>query len=404
MLPWRRARAFVLFAGRAAGRCLPLRNSSGLFFFFPFYQVGGAEKIHADIVACVADHHRPWIFFTNPSKDAKFKPLFEKSARLFDISFLTPGSLRYYGYVAALASFINRHERAVVFGCNTVLFYDLIPRLKADVRRIDLLHAFGGGIEHVSLAAVSEIDTRVVYSSRAFNELKEQYRAARLDTNALLNRIAFIDNQVPVPDNYTEKGQHKRLQLLYVGRGSAEKRVHLIGRAAARLRRAGAAADFILVGDVRAAIEAEHQSSCIFKGEIADPLELNELYAEADALLLTSSREGFPMAIMEAMAHAVVPISTDVGGIPDHVKHNVNGILIENGEEEQIVEALCEAVNAIERDRALLKEMSREAYRYARQHFAPERFCAAYRQLLLQEKPQARSEREDLKRMPRHSS
>jgi glycosyltransferase involved in cell wall biosynthesis len=384
-LPWERLKSISIGAGKVAGRLLPKRNESGLFFFFPFYQIGGAEKVHADIVACVADR-RPWVFFTNRSKDEKFKSLFEKSAVVFDISHLTLGSFAYYAYVGAVAAFINRHERAVAFGSNNVFFYHLIPHLGEGVRIVDLLHAFGGGIEHVSLPLATELDARVVLSSQAFSDLEAQYSAHGLPP-ALMDRVTFIDNQVAVPDNYPLKHTEGRLQVLYVGRGAEEKRVHLVGRVAARCRESGVAADFVLVGDNRAGVAAEHRSACLFKGELADPIELNRLYAEADALLLTSAREGFPLVIMEAMAHGAVPLSTDVGGISRHVHSGANGLLVENGEEEQIVKDLVEAIAGLDGDRALLAEMSRSAYEYARQNFAPQRFCAAYRGLLLPEEP-----------------
>ncbi|HYY55968.1 MAG TPA: glycosyltransferase family 4 protein, partial [Pyrinomonadaceae bacterium] len=348
-------------------------------------QVGGAEKVHADIVACVAER-RPWVFFTNQSKDTKFKPLFEKHARLFDISFLTLGSLRYYGYVGALASLINRHEGAVVFGSNTVFFYHLISHLRKDVRRIDLLHNFGGGIEQVSLPFAPEIDTRVICIGRTLSDLETQYAAGGVEPR-LLDRVELIRLQVSVPDAYTEKQRGQALRVLYVGRAAREKRVHLVCEAARRCRQMKIRAEFTLVGVTESEMDERFSDSCIFKGEIADPEALYEIYDRADVLVLTSVYEGASLVVMEAMAHGAVPLSTDVGGISDHVKHNINGILIENGEEEQIVDALCEAVYRLERDRSLLEEMSREAYLYARQHFAPQRFCAAYCQLLLREKP-----------------
>lgn len=385
-LPWERSKNISLAAGGLAGLLLPRRNKSRLFFFFPFYQIGGAEKVHADIVACVADL-RPWVFFTNPSKDAKFKSLFEKSARLFDLSFLNLGSLAYYAYVGALAAFINRHGKAVVFGSNNVFFYHLISHLKRDVRCIDLLHAFGGDIEHVSLPLAARLDKRVILSRQSYADLEAQYRAHGVDVR-LLDRIEFIDNQVSVPDNYPSKRANNRLQVLYVGRGTAEKRVHLVGRVADRCRLTGLAVDFILVGDNSAAVAAEHRAACIFKGEIADAEELNKLYVGTDALLLTSASEGFPLVIMEAMAHGAVPVSTDVGGISHHVQHGANGILIENGDEERIVRAMVEAIEQLVLDRMLLAGMSRRAYEYARQHFARSGFCTAYRRLLVKDDQQ----------------
>jgi L-malate glycosyltransferase len=377
----------LLNIGKAVGLVSPRKNNPALFFFFPFYQVGGAEKIHTDIVACVADQ-KPFLFFTNRSKDQKFKSLFEKNGRVFDLSSLINNRYAYYVCLGALAGFINRHPGAVVFGCNSVFFYQLLPRLRKDVRRIDLLHAFGGDIEHVSLPYVHEIDTRVVYSSRAFSDLKAQYASQGADLK-LLNRITFIDNQTVIPETYAEKPLNPRLKVIYVGRGTEEKRVHLIGRAADQCRRAGVAAEFIFVGDVSDAVEIQHRDACIFKGEIGEFKELEKIYNEADVLVLTSRSEGFPVVIMEAMAHGVVSVSTNVGGIADHVREGFNGLLIRAEDEAEIVASLVGVVERLSRDRTSLKEMSHNAYEYARQHFAPQRFCASYRRLLLEGKPPA---------------
>jgi glycosyltransferase involved in cell wall biosynthesis len=371
----------LLLIGQSVGFLLPRRKASSLFFFFPFFQIGGAEKIHADIVACVADR-KPLIFFTNPSKDQKFKSLFAAHARTFDLSSLINHRFAHYLCLGALSAFINKHERSVVFGCNSVFFYQLLPHLGKDVRRLDLIHAFGGGIEHVSLPLVHEIDTRVIYSSRVFSELKDQYASHSIEPG-LIDRITFIDNQVAVPESYVERHEKGRLKVMYVGRGAEEKRVHLIGRAAYAWRRTGIPAEFIFVGDVHDAIEAEHRDHCILKGEIAESERLAKLYDEADVLVLTSRSEGFPMVIMEAMAHGAVPVSTDVGGISSHVQHGSNGLLIQAESEEEIVASLVASLTRLAEDRQLLNQLSVNAYRSAREHFAPQKFCQAYRRLLL---------------------
>lgn len=385
-LPWSRIKRIAINAGRIIGFFVPWRNQSAIFFFFPFYQVGGAERIHADIVGCVKDR-KPWVFFTNQSKDDKFKHLFEGRARLFDISFLTTGSITYYFCIGALAAFINRHHNAVVFGCNNVLFYHLLPHLKKDVRRIDLLHAFGGGIEGVSLPFVNEIDARVIYSSKVYAELKEQYAASagKVDPK-MIDRVLFINNQVAVPDEFPVKSETARLKVLYVGRGAEEKRVHLAGRAAAECRKSGIPAEFGFIGDVDDFIEASDRDACILRGEIADTSVLNKFYDEADVVVMTSSREGVPMVIMEAMAHGAVTVSTNVGGIPDHVKHGVNGLLITASDEAEIVSTLVGYIAQLCEDRSSLKKMSHNAFDYARANFTLSKFCFAYRRLLLGER------------------
>jgi len=370
----------VAALGRLVGRMLPCTKAPPLFFFFPFYHVGGAERAHAAIVGCFSAE-RPWLFFTKKSANDGFLSLFGRQARLFD-----NWQLLKYGYplsVGMMAGIINRHEQPVVFGSNSLFFYLLLPYLKKEARCIDLMHAFGGGSEHFSLPVAGRLDARVAINDKTVADLKKQYLAHGLP-ETLNNRICLIENCVQVPERYTPKKRRAQLKALYVGRGSEEKRVHLVGRIAARCHREGLPLELVVVGDAAGAVDEADRGVCSFLGEVTDQDELQRVYEDADLLLLTSSREGFPMVIMEAMAHGVVPVSTDVGGIPVHVQSGKNGWLVRHAAgEEAIVDEMCRVVGRMSRERELLGEMSRAAYDYARNSFNGEKFCSAYRALLL---------------------
>lgn len=374
---WRSVRLLVA-VGKSIGTLLPARNTSSLFFFFPFFHVGGAEKVHADIVNCVAERG-PWVFFSKRSENSKFKSLYAMTTRLFNI-----WPLLKYGYplsVGIMAGFINRHRNPVVFGSNSLFFYLMIPYLKPQVRCIDLLHAFGGGSEHFSLPVVERLDCRVTINEEILAKLKSLYTANGVDPS-LLRRTVIVENMVQVPEQLPTKGGETNLRVLYVGRGGTEKRVHLVGRAARLCREQQVAADFMLVGDLEAAVDGFDRGACAFLGEVADPVAMHRLYAEADLLLLTSSREGFPLVIMEAMANGVVPVCTDVGGIFHHVRHGTNGFLVANGDEGQIVSDVIATVRALSLDRERLNTLSGNAFEYARTHFSPAHFRSAYRTIL----------------------
>lgn len=61
---------------------------------------------------------------------------------------------------------------------------------------------------------------------------------------------------------------------------------------------------------------------------------------KADVYILPSYIEGSPISILEAMSYGMPIISTNVGGIPELVKNNENGLLIEQGNLDQIEMAL----------------------------------------------------------------
>lgn len=367
----------IVAMAKIAGYLLPCRNRSGLFFFFPFCHVGGAERVHADIVACFS-REKPWVFFTKKSDNEKFRRLFG-GGRNFNLWLFCK-----YGYpfsIGILAGFINRRRNAAVFGGNSIVYYLLLPYLRPEIRKVDLIHAFGAGVEEYSLPTAPLLDSRVVINAGTAADLRQLYRERGLP-GELGERIRRIGNKVHVPESCPVKAERHRLSLLYVGRGSEEKRVHLVGRLATRCRNQGLPVDFLLTGDVANAVAPEDLANCTLLGEIADAAAMEQLYDNADLLLLTSSREGFPLVIMEAMARGVVPLTTAVGGIPEQIEDGVNGWLIVETDEERIVSAMCEIVDRMYSDRGRLSLMSRAAYQHARTNFGGESFCAAWRQIM----------------------
>jgi len=54
-----------------------------------------------------------------------------------------------------------------------------------------------------------------------------------------------------------------------------------------------------------------------------------EMYAKMDVFVSTSSKEGGPVPLLEAMLSNVVPVVSTVGWGPDLITHGVNGYLFE---------------------------------------------------------------------------
>lgn len=90
----------------------------------------------------------------------------------------------------------------------------------------------------------------------------------------------------------------------------------------------------------------------VFRGFLGD-VELRRAYQECDVFVLPSSKEGFGIVFLEAMASGKPVIGADAGGIPEVVRHGTDGVLVPYGD----VEALSEAIVTVGRDAALRRAM-----------------------------------------------
>ncbi|MBL4588529.1 MAG: glycosyltransferase, partial [Alphaproteobacteria bacterium] len=68
--------------------------------------------------------------------------------------------------------------------------------------------------------------------------------------------------------------------------------------------------------------------------------QLAELYNQADALILASSREGMPNVLLEAMACGTPVIATNVGGAEEVITSKAAGVLLDERSIDEIVVAI----------------------------------------------------------------
>ncbi len=71
----------------------------------------------------------------------------------------------------------------------------------------------------------------------------------------------------------------------------------------------------------------------------------NQLFLNAHVYILPSYSEGLPISILEAMSYGLPVISTPVGGTPEIVKSDSNGILVQPGDLQGIKSAMAFFIN-----------------------------------------------------------
>lgn len=82
-----------------------------------------------------------------------------------------------------------------------------------------------------------------------------------------------------------------------------------------------------------------------FLGWISGEEKFN-LLKRADSYVLPSYNEGFPMGILEAMSCKVPIIATIVGGIPDAITSDEEGVLIKAGDVDELTQAMLFSIES----------------------------------------------------------
>jgi len=166
-------------------------------------------------------------------------------------------------------------------------------------------------------------------------------------------------------------------RILWVGRLAPPKRPDVAVQALALLTRPRpeARCDFVGDGQLRSSVESQAVAANL--GGVVRLLgarnDVPELLSRAACLLLTSTYEGCPLAVLEAMAAGVPVVAEAVGGVPELVVHSETGILVEPGRPDLVASALSELLA----DPAKAEALGLGGRRRARALFTRERMVAA---------------------------
>jgi colanic acid/amylovoran biosynthesis glycosyltransferase len=160
-------------------------------------------------------------------------------------------------------------------------------------------------------------------------------------------------------------------ELLCVGRLVAAKGQHVLLDAVHRLVRKGVRIRLHLVGDgpervclEQETVRRELKPNVIFEGSVNQE-RIRDFYRVADAFVLASFAEGVPVVLMEAMAMEIPCVATYVGGIPQLIRDNVEGLLVPPAD----VRALVSAIECLIADPALRSRLGAEGRARVRERY-----------------------------------
>jgi len=192
-----------------------------------------------------------------------------------------------------------------------------------------------------------------------------------LSKNIPSEKIAVLPNAVNMPgkiERVFEKSS-KPVQFLFVGRFAFNKGINVLAEAVKELNAEGFTEkiEFNLVGKgplFEEYVKKYNFSNLHFLG-FADDDKLNELYRTNDVFVLPTLFEGMPTVVLEAMAHGMPIIVTDVGATLEMVDHT-NGVIIEKNSITSLKKALLKYVEMREDEK---KSQSTASYNRVKNKF-----------------------------------
>jgi colanic acid/amylovoran biosynthesis glycosyltransferase len=139
-------------------------------------------------------------------------------------------------------------------------------------------------------------------------------------------------------------------RLLFVGRLTATKGIHVLLEAMTQLRRRGVACELAIIGDgperriVEETIEARGLVASVKMLGWQSQEAVQREMLRSRALVLPSFAEGLPVVLMESLALGRPVITTWVAGVPELVEDGKDGWLVPPGAVEQLARAMEEAI------------------------------------------------------------
>ncbi len=197
---------------------------------------------------------------------------------------------------------------------------------------------------------------RVIHNGIDHNQINLSKEEARRELLKTCNRQPTTDNLVGAIANfYPTKG------LAYLIEAFAQVHAHCPG------------VHLVIIGDgelrgVLARLIRHHrlETAVHLPGRIPDAARLLPAF---DAYALTSVKEGFPYAILEAMAAGLPIVASRIGGVPEMIEHESSGLLVPAKQ----VPAAAQALQRLLDDPALAARLGSAARQRVASEFSLER-------------------------------
>jgi glycosyltransferase involved in cell wall biosynthesis len=265
---------------------------------------------------------------------------------------------------------LNRYIRALI----EVIVLMFLSSYLIIFKNIDAMHAHASSFSVIGLAIIGTT-FRVPILKDCRDEGFRGWMIKRGPTPIWFSCASNIDrvlveNGVPVDrivrlsvvnpnhvKNHRRSGiPHNADEIVFIGTVEKAKGIFLLVEAFEFIRNSRKEMELTIIGDGpdRSKLQKQCQmkglnNSITFTGPLGHRETLNRL-AESDVLVLPSESEGVPRVVLEGQEVGTPVVATAIGGIPDVIDHEENGMLAE-----QTAESVAENVLRLVRDDELYR-------------------------------------------------
>ncbi|MFK7681597.1 glycosyltransferase family 4 protein (plasmid) [Priestia megaterium] len=223
--------------------------------------------------------------------------------------------------------------------------------------------------DSVEEAYFKELESKAIEYASHIIVLSDSFREPLIKLGAKNSNITTVITGIDYPMSQRQEKEtpsHK-LTITCVARLGPRKGHNHLFEALSHIKKYTTNIEVLIVGDgqMRETLEKQKKSLGLsmvkFLGSRDDvPLILSK----TDIFVLPTINDSLPLSIIEAMHSGTAVISTNCGGIPELIKNNKTGIILEPGNSEQLAHALKFLIT----NKEARNKMSTNAKNFAKKH------------------------------------
>lgn len=342
------------------------KASSPRLAFVSGLAFGGAATFLCNLAGELTRRQVP-VLVVSPEKENPFATDFQKAG--VKVVVHDERRLIFEDRMTSMLQTIAEFRPTAVAGCLGGTSYEVLRYLPRGAHRLAVVQS-DHEIFYGAVSPYARYLDAVVGISRNITA-----RLANLEAFRDVSKLCLLHG-VAVPSAIAPRGNGGGpLRILYLGRiMNPQKRVHWFPKILEGLKKSGISFQWTIAGegDQRANLERlmntdNPDQRVVFPGLLPNA-QVPALLEQHDIFLLASDAEGLPISLLEAMAHGVVPVVSDLeSGIRD-VVDATNGILVPVAD----VEGYAHAILHLHEHRDELAAKSVAAHERVKQEFSVE--------------------------------